>query len=126
MANIIYIIGDGDGIRRNIELYLLNSNFDRLSRFSASLINSIAEIANIASQTMDAKIIYAGGDDIFFTVDMNNYQEAIIKKLMAIFTESTGCTISFGVGETVKEAFINLRLAKAGGVGGLASSVRNI
>lgn len=113
MANSVFIIGDGDGIRKNIDRYLFNNELSRLTDFSASLTNSISEIALVAKQTMNAEIIYAGGDDIFFIVDLDDYQESKIQQLMNVFIEKTGCSISFGIGLSVQEAFINLRLAKA-------------
>jgi hypothetical protein len=123
MKNPIFIIGDGDGIRRKIEFHLLNGDLNRLAAFSASLTESVSKLAQMAMQKMQAETVFAGGDDIFFIVDLSEYHEEIVRELMDVFTKMTGCSISFGVGLTVQEAFINLRLAKANNSGSLVSSV---
>jgi len=113
----IYIIGDGDNIRDRIEFYLLNSDFNKVTQFSKNLIECIDIIKEIAIRRMNAEIIYAGGDDVLFRIDKNHYQRSHLEEIMNIFRKNTGNTISFGVGENIEVAFLNLRRAKASGKG---------
>ena len=112
-----YLIGDGDDIRNRMEFYLLNSDFNAVSHFSKNLVDSIDIIKEIAMSKMNAKIIYAAGDDILFRVDKNDYQRTHLEYITDIFLKNTGSTISFGVGENIEAAFLNLRRAKASGKG---------
>ena len=113
----IYIMGDGDNIRNRIEYYLLNSDFDKVTQFSKNLTECIDIIKGLAIRRMNAEIIYAGGDDVLFHIDKNHYQRSYLEEIMDIFLKNTGNTISFGVGENIEVAFLNLRRAKASGKG---------
>ncbi len=110
---IIYIIGDGDNIRHKLEYHLLDSNLDDLKTFSHSLINAIESIKIIAIEQMKANIVYATGDEVFFYVCKTNYKRNIIEEMLQIFCRITKCQISFGIGESIEQAFINLRIAKS-------------
>lgn len=108
----IYVLGDGDKIREKVEFYLFNHNLEALTSFSQSLTNAISELADLAVSTMNAKVIIAGGDDVLFLVPRKKYRRELIQKLQEAFRRTTGITISFGIGDTIEEVFINLRKAK--------------
>ena len=118
----LYLIGDGDDIRHRIELYLLNNDLNALTCFSQNLLNALDTLKESVISTMDAEIIYAGGDDIFFRVLKSRYQKSVIEKMLDNFLQMTGSTFSFGVGENIEDAFLNLRRAKASGKGRLVES----
>jgi hypothetical protein len=122
MTEAVFVIGDGDDIRKRIESYLLNGDLERLGAFSLVLTESIREIAQLALSAMESNIIFAGGDDIFFITTLRDYREEKIRALMAEFSRLTECSISFGIGPSVELAFINLRRAKAKGPGSLVVS----
>lgn len=107
-----YVLGDGNHIRENIEFYLFNHNLESLSEFSASLTTAINELKEIATSSMDARVIFAGGDDILLSVPREKYRKEHIEELQQTFLSTTGTTISFGVGNTIEAAYINLRRAK--------------
>jgi hypothetical protein len=108
----IYVLGDGDNIRSNIEYRLLNRNLEALTIFSQNLIIAINQIKEAAISTMSARIIMAGGDDIFFCVPRGKYKREFVQQLQEAFYNTTGVTISFGVGKTIEIVYINLRRAK--------------
>ncbi len=108
----IYVLGDGDKIRERVEYHLFNHDTENLKKFSQSLTEAINEIKVIAISTMDAQVIIAGGDDILFYVSSEKYQRAIIQRLRETFYDIAGITISFGVGNTIEAAYINVRRAK--------------
>jgi hypothetical protein len=107
-----YVLGDGNHIRENVEFYLLNHDLESLSKFSQSLTTAINELKELAISSMNAQVILAGGDDILLSVPRENYRKELIQKLQQAFLTTTGITISFGVGNTVEAAYINLRRAK--------------
>jgi CRISPR/Cas system-associated protein Cas10 (large subunit of type III CRISPR-Cas system) len=106
-------MGDGDNIREKVEFYLLNQNLEDLSTFSRSVTSAIDQLKDMAVQTMNAKIILAGGDDILLSIPSNSYSKAHIQQLQETFHSLTGGTISFGSGKTVEAAYLNLRRAKS-------------
>ena len=87
-----------------------------------NVVGRSAPVIVDAVLTMEAKIVFAGGDDLFFTTTLTNYREEKLRALMHEFSRRTECYISFGVGPTIEAAFINLRLAKANGQGSLVAS----
>lgn len=107
-----YVLGDGNNIRENVEFYLLNHDLESLSKFSQSLTTAINELKEIAISSMNAQVILAGGDDILLSVPREKYRKELIHKLQQAFFATTGITISFGVGNTIEAAYINLRRAK--------------
>jgi len=113
----LYLMGDGDDIREHIEFYLLNSDLNALTSFSKNLTKAITVIMEFAVSRMDAEVIYAGGDEIFFRIDKDRYNRTFIEEMISIFQKITSNTISFGVGESVEAAFLNMRRAKALGRG---------
>jgi hypothetical protein len=118
----LYLIGDGDNIRNRIEFYLLNGHLKKLTHFSESLTEAIGILRASAISEMGAEIVYAGGDDIFFHVDKNRYERPILEEMSNTFFRITGSTISFGVGESIEAAFLNLTRAKASGKGQIVDS----
>lgn len=108
-----YVLGDGNHIRERIESYLLNNDLESVSKFSQSLTTAITKIKELAISSMNAQVILAGGDDILLSVPREKYQKELIQKLQQAFLSTTGITISFGVGNTIEAAYINLRRAKA-------------
>lgn len=71
----------------------------------------------MVSGTDGWELIFSGGDDICISVDAGAYRDDFIHQLMERFSTRTGGTISFGVGESIESAYINLRRAKARGPG---------
>lgn len=113
----IYAIGDADRIRERIEHQLLSGNLDQMARFSAELTASFVELIQEVEKTLCAETIMAGGDDVLFRIARKNYSSNALKNILTHFQVRTGCTISFGVGHEITQAYLNLRRAKAGGGG---------
>jgi hypothetical protein len=108
-----YILGDGNNIRDRVDHLLLNDDLEALKNVSQCIINAINAMKDYAVSKMDAEIIIAGGDDIFFRMKRSDYRKTDVNILASIFQDMTGCTFSFGIGETVEDAFVDLRRAKA-------------
>lgn len=64
-----------------------------------------------------------GGDDICFVTAVASFREATLQALMDAFLQKTDCTISFGVGKNIEDAFLNLRRAKALGGGRMIATL---
>ena len=108
----IYVLGDGDKIREIVEYHLFNHDLEALTKFSLSLTNAINSLKDLATSTMNARVIIAGGDDILLLVPLEKYRKELVQRLQEVFYNATGVTISFGIGRTVETVYINLRKAK--------------
>jgi hypothetical protein len=84
----LYLMGDGDDIREHIEFYLLNSDLNALTNFSKNLAKAINVIMELAVSRMDAEVIYAGGDEIFFRIDKDCYNRIFIEDMISIFQKN--------------------------------------
>ena len=84
-----------------------------MTKLSQAITDAIRQIEIIALKTSKAKIIMAGGDDIFLVVEQENYQQDLVRRLGEKFLEICGCTMSFGIGNTVEDAYLNLRRSKS-------------
>jgi spermidine/putrescine-binding protein len=125
LTSTLYILGDADRVRQRVERALLSGDLVQLGTFSAALTAAIACIAERMIQHLSAQVIMAGGDDLLLTVPAGTFDVDILEGLSRDFADETGCTISFGVGTTVEEAYLHLRMAKASG-GGTISMVRQL
>ena len=122
MSLTLYIFGDADRVRQRVERALFSGDLVDLGKFSAALTAAIALIAQQLVERLSAVVVMAGGDDLLLTVAAENFDIGILEQLAHDFVDETGCTISFGVGTTVEEAYLHLRRAKACG-GGVISVV---
>lgn len=118
-GNRLYILGDGDDVLHRIEFYLLSGDLVNVSRFSSSVVGAIDSVKAFVAATMGAEVVYGGGDDIFFHVPAAKYHRSDLEEASARFRQLTGNTISFGVGTTIEQAYLNLRRAKASGKGAI-------
>ena len=107
-----FLLGDADAVRRKLELHLLNGDLKALSSFSANLSAGIHQLALKLTETLGAEVVFAGGDELLLTLE-GPYNRELLWSRMQDFRDRTGMTISFGVGETLEQTFVNLARAKA-------------
>lgn len=113
LQKYIYVLGDGDKIRDRIEYSLLRNELEDLANVSKGISDAIQALKSFSVSLMDAEVIMAGGDDLLFRVEYKKYKYEHIQQLSEIFQKLSGCSISFGIGESVEEAYINLRKSKS-------------
>lgn len=107
-----YVLGDGNRVGDYLASLLLNERLGELSKTSESLLKTISTMKKMAIQTMNAKIIMAGGDDLFFIVDKSRYSYEKLSSISDYFEAQTSLTFSFGVATSPTSAYLNLRKAK--------------
>lgn len=120
MSATVYILGDADKVRQRVEGALLAHDFDGLAKFSADLTAAVSLIARRTVEILSAEIVMAGGDDLLLVTSADQFDSDALGRLARSFADETGCTISFGVGSTVEEAYLRLRRAKASGGGAIS------
>ncbi len=124
-TQLLFILGDGDNIRERIESLLFSKNFTELHKVSESFSVTIRGIKKLVVSGMNGEVLMAGGDDLLFRINKKNYKREIIEKLAEYFKKNTGNSMSFGVGSTIEDAYLNLRKAKSLGKGIVVDGVAN-
>jgi hypothetical protein len=109
----LYIFGDGDRVRERLEGFLLSHDLESLASLSRSLSEGIRLIGDELSLRMGAELVMAGGDDILVRVPTSKYDTKLLDEMVKIYIEKTGLSMSFGVGLTLEQAYLNLRRAKS-------------
>lgn len=117
MSDNIFILGDADRVREKIESALFRGDLAQISKLSENLTESISVLVKYLEEMVGARTIMAGGDDVLFEISKENYDESILNEAAVYFTVNSGCSISFGVAETIENAYLNLRKAKSTGGG---------
>ena len=113
MHTHLFLLGDADRVRDGIDKCLLSENLHELSVFSANLTRGIEELVDALKSEMRAEIIMAGGDDVLLRVEKELYSIHTHRLICQDFFTTTGCSISFGIAETLPIAYLNLRRAKS-------------
>jgi hypothetical protein len=113
VSNYVYALGDADSIRKKIQGLLLSGELEALARFSAALTAGVRAIAQIVQESIGGKVIFAGGDDILVRFDRSSFSRDLLHDASHRFEQIAGATISFGIGLTAEEAFLNLARAKS-------------
>jgi hypothetical protein len=121
LAETLFILGDADRVREKVEVALFAGDLDRLAGFSRKLTEAIASMAAHLEQHLGMRTVMAGGDDVLFTVQSGCFVLPILRDVAAKFLADSGCSMSFGVGTTIEEAYVNLRKAKSSGAGIIGS-----
>jgi len=127
MGNIVnseqlFGLGDGDRIRSLMDRALLDGDLEHVRALSEKLTFAINQLANLIREIRGWHLVFAGGDDICFTIDRSAYRHDHIQNLMRCFNQITGGTMSFGVGPTMESAYLNLSRAKSRGPGVLVAT----
>jgi minimal CRISPR polymerase-like protein len=113
--SFLFALGDGDRVREKIDNELLGGNLDEVRILSQKLTYAMQTLSEIADQNPGWQIVFSGGDDICIVIERPRYHEEIIFSLMQRFQDLTGGTMSFGIGTSMGNAYLNLRRAKARG-----------
>ena len=106
-----YIGLDGDSIGRTVESFLIRNEIEKLKIFSQKIESALAEIEQKALAA-NGEIIFCTGDSILFYGD---FELAFAEEIVHIFHKTTGKTASIGIGNTLAQAYLGLKLAKAQG-----------
>jgi hypothetical protein len=115
----IYVIADGDRVGAKIEALILSGREAALKAQSELLSLEIHKAATQARESLKAEILVAAGDDLVLTFSAEHYQRSHLVVIQKRFFESTGCTLSIGVGRTLEASFLAWREAKCTGDGSL-------
>ena len=116
MIPSFYVAIDGDNIGRKIEYFIVTDQLQKLTSFSKSYHNAMQWLESTLKFKLNAEIVFVGGDSLLASFSEN--QILSIKDLESLkieYTRMSETTLSIGIGETLRHAYVALKLAKAKG-----------
>ncbi len=112
----IFVAIDGDNVGSRLEYYMLTNQLIDLKKFSLSFNDAIQWLQEALIVQFRAEIIFMGGDNLLAVLNHNIPNiKGRLEEIREEFFSHTGCTLSIGVGENTKDAYLGLKLAKVSG-----------
>jgi len=115
MVSNIYIRLDVDNAGDSIELALLESDTEKAQNTHNKIQENISLIITTIQGKDSITVLMKGCDDILFTINKNDYDIKFLEKIKYEFKLKSGFSMSIGVGSSVAECMLNLRIAKVSG-----------
>lgn len=113
--NRIYIVIDGDDVGSHIEHLILRSKFSELKSFSDNYKKAMQWLATRLQKDFKAEIVFEGGDSLLAICSPSNFDVSSLEKICGHYQIKAQRTISVGIGMSIVNAYIGLKLAKTGG-----------
>lgn len=107
----IYIGLDGDSIGREIEKLIISNQSKKVTEFSNRITIAIEEIKNQLIEK-GGEIVFYGGDSV---LAFGSFTKKDANQILKYFNDKTSKTASIGMGITMGETYLGLKLAKANG-----------
>jgi hypothetical protein len=98
---VIYVATDGDNIGASVERAAMANDMDTIIAQSAK-IKAGNEVIRSWALSRDGKIYIDGGDDVSFVIDQK-YADGL-DKLRLLYQETTGHTVTIGIGNNIPSA----------------------
>ncbi|MFE2032844.1 mCpol domain-containing protein [Streptomyces scopuliridis] len=110
---MLFAIIDGDDVGQEIEAHLLANDVSGFVRTSETISATIESLASHTSRVTGVTVVSTGGDSILLQVSENSI--ARLSDELEALQRPGQFTFSVGVGATLRESFIALRMAKTSG-----------
>ncbi len=111
--NNIYLSIDGDDVGRKLEYFMLINDSSSLIEFSEKFQKGMFWLEEKLVKDFKGVIIFTGGDNLL--VSLNSDSIINIESLRSDFHQRTGSTLSVGFGNSPRQAYFALKLAKTSG-----------
>ena len=115
MIEKVFIRIDVDRVGDSIELALLKLDYEKAQAIHDGVQNSIDKILEKIKLNKCASVLMKGCDDILFSFSKNDFESSFLKNLKNDFEKDSDFTLSVGIGASLGEALLNLRIAKVSG-----------
>ena len=115
--NKLYIALDGDNVGARLEYLSFTNDIAQLKEFSKLFSQKMEWLKQELVENFNAEIIIYGGDNVMASISNPINMQQFILSLGDLFTEfqTVGNSLSAGIGNNPREAFIALNFAKASG-----------
>jgi hypothetical protein len=115
MNKTVYIRLDVDNAGDSIELALLKADYNEAQNIHNLIQKNINFILEKIENRNTTTILMKGCDDILISTNENDYNLTFWKELKSEFKLKSGFTLSIGIGYSITECMLNLRIAKVSG-----------
>lgn len=105
---------DFDNIGEIIEYKIFNEKYQEAQNVTTVIQNTLKDSINyINSNFQNVEMLVVGADDVLFTAINMHLQQ--IEKLKDFYYLQSKFTVSIGIGNSINETMMNLRIAKISG-----------
>lgn len=104
---------DGDDIGRRLELHILTEDIEGLKEFIASFEHTLGQLYHCVEDDSSVKTLLRGGDSLLIQAPESKIK-TIVNRIRAT-NANTEITFSGGYGNTLRDAYLALKIAKASG-----------
>jgi GTP cyclohydrolase III len=111
----LYIAVDGDDVGRRLETYVVNNQVNDLENYARTFQEAINWLIQNLADSFAARVIFSGGDNFLIETEVRNNLLDIVEELRIEFATKANSSVSIGIGEDPRRAFLALKLAKAKG-----------
>lgn len=115
MNKTLYIRLDVDNAGDSIELALLKADYNRAQNIHNQIQENINLILKKIKNQNSITILMKGCDDILVSSSEKNFNLNFWKELKTEFNSKSGFTLSIGIGYSIIDCMLNLRIAKVSG-----------
>lgn len=115
MNEKLFIRLDVDNAGNGIELELLKSNYNEAQKVHNIIQKNISSVLNKINEKTSTNVLMVGCDDILFSINKNDLKLQFLINIQKEFELNSGFTLSIGVGISIAECMLNLRIAKISG-----------
>lgn len=112
---MLYIHIDGDNVGSHIELCLMDGDINKAQKISKDVTNGMELIKSKLINKLNATVYICAGDDLIASFEPESEFFDFLENAKSNYFNSTGLTISIGLGDTIKGSLDNLRRAKMSG-----------
>ncbi|MBQ0972294.1 mCpol domain-containing protein [Streptomyces sp. RK31] len=110
---MLFAIVDGDDVGNKIESHLLANDVAGFVQTSKRISLAMETVAGSASRVPGVAVISTGGDSILLQLSEDSITR--LSDALEVLQQPGQFTFSVGVGRTLRESFIALRMAKSSG-----------
>ncbi|MES2239305.1 MAG: mCpol domain-containing protein [Bacteroidota bacterium] len=110
-----YIRIDCDNVGDKIEFALYNNDPNTAQLISDSIKDGIKWMIKEISGMINGEVLLIGSDDILYATQDNFLDLTKLENLRIDFFKRTNITLSIGIGNSIENALINIKIAKISG-----------
>ncbi len=115
MYNYYYLRIDCDNVGDKIELALYNEDPESAQKISDIIKENISWLIDELTLKFNAKILLIGSDDILCEIKNESFNFEVLQNIHLEFYKKTNITLSVGIGNSIINSLINLKIAKISG-----------
>ena len=100
----LYIAADGDDMGSKIGAYIMSNNVEKAKELSRLIHKGEKKVIDFATKTWQGNMILSGGDDMLVAVSPSKFDSAQLEQMRKLYHQTTGATLTVGVGDSAAEA----------------------